>query len=319
MTVKTTTLKHLYASVKMRTTKLFRAQTLATISQKYNLEVNYLVGLEVPDLICLMEEYGDLGFTLGVMSTNLLRGWKEFGCQTFSLSEEMLDLLACTKSPPLDELTPMPSSRTRSEYLDTLRNKTSDEIMDQWQVPYPTFAVEFPYPVATPQADGTIEHFSVVVVKPFMNHDKGAADWSVLYLTHEDIANGCVSMANGTAAINGLLTNLCVYLNDGGVKTRTGKRIGYDKAAKKAATKVNIWKLASVTSTGLPRGMARPFLESGDAPPKTFRIGKRFMVRGHWRNQVCGEGRKDRVRKWIKPHLKGPEEGAAFARVYEVT
>lgn len=305
MTIKTTTLKHLYTAVKERTTQEFRAISLAAIADRYDLDVKYLVSLDAPELCELMDEYGDEGFSLGIMSTNALRSWKVFGCQTFSLSEEMLDLLACTKAPDLQELAPIE------------RGASNAETMANWQLPYPTFAVEFPYPVMIPNGE-LVEHYSVAVVMPFHNHDISGADWSVLYLTHEDIANRCVSMANGTAAISGLLTNLCVYLNDGGPKTKAGKRIGYDKAAKKASTQVNIWKLASVATTGLPRGMARPFLESGDAPPKTFRIGKRFMVRGHFRNQVCGEGRKDRVRTWIKPHLKGPEEGEAFARVYEV-
>jgi hypothetical protein len=306
MTVKTTTLKHLYAAVKMRTTKEFHAISIAVIAQRYNLDHKYLLQLQAPELCELMDEYGDEGFALGIMSNNALRSWKSYGCQTFSLSEEMLDLLACTKAPDLQELAPI------------RKGDNNAETMENWELPYPTFAVEFPYPVAIPNADGMVEHYSVAVVMPFHNHDIAGSDWSVLYLTHEDIANRCVSMANGTAAISGLLTNLCVYLNDGGAKTKVGKRIGYDKAAKKASTQVNIWKLASVVSTGLPRGMAKPFLESGEAPPKTFRIGKRFMVRGHFRNQACGEGGKDRVRKWIKPHLKGPEDGEAFSRVYEV-
>lgn len=38
------------------------------------------------------------------------------------------------------------------------------------------------------------------------------------------------------------------------------------------------------------------------------------FVRGHWRNQPVGEGRKDVRRTWVKPHKRGDE---AFGRVVE--
>lgn len=34
----------------------------------------------------------------------------------------------------------------------------------------------------------------------------------------------------------------------------------------------------------------------------------RWIVRGHWKWQPCGEGRKSRVRIWINPYVKGPED-----------
>lgn len=33
-----------------------------------------------------------------------------------------------------------------------------------------------------------------------------------------------------------------------------------------------------------------------------------WMVRGHWRNQVCGEGRTERHPTWITPYIKGPDD-----------
>ena len=38
---------------------------------------------------------------------------------------------------------------------------------------------------------------------------------------------------------------------------------------------------------------------------KGWKITYSFVVRGHWRNQACGKGRKDRKKKWIKPYVKG--------------
>lgn len=35
---------------------------------------------------------------------------------------------------------------------------------------------------------------------------------------------------------------------------------------------------------------------------------RRWLVRGHWRWQPCGPGRTERVRIWISPYVKGPED-----------
>lgn len=44
----------------------------------------------------------------------------------------------------------------------------------------------------------------------------------------------------------------------------------------------------------------------------------RFLVRGHWRNQVHGKGLKERKIIWIKPHFKGPEMTELVNRPYLV-
>lgn len=45
--------------------------------------------------------------------------------------------------------------------------------------------------------------------------------------------------------------------------------------------------------------------------PATGESGREFhhrwVVRGHWRMQACGEGRTERRPTWIVPHVKGPE------------
>lgn len=37
-------------------------------------------------------------------------------------------------------------------------------------------------------------------------------------------------------------------------------------------------------------------------------LDHRVEVRGHWRNQACGPGRKERKRIWIEDHQRGPED-----------
>lgn len=43
-----------------------------------------------------------------------------------------------------------------------------------------------------------------------------------------------------------------------------------------------------------------------------------WLVRGHWRNQPVGKGRKERKLIWIEPHLKGNKEGPILSKDYEI-
>lgn len=52
------------------------------------------------------------------------------------------------------------------------------------------------------------------------------------------------------------------------------------------------------------------------APRKLWRVKSRFCVRGHWRDQACGPGRRQRRRTWIAPHWKGPVDGTKLAHLY---
>lgn len=43
-----------------------------------------------------------------------------------------------------------------------------------------------------------------------------------------------------------------------------------------------------------------------------------FLVRGHWREQVCGSQRMQRKRIWIKPFWKGPEAARVLLRTHTI-
>lgn len=43
-----------------------------------------------------------------------------------------------------------------------------------------------------------------------------------------------------------------------------------------------------------------------DAAEATRTYSVRWVVRGHWRNQACGPGRRQRRRIFVPPHVKGP-------------
>ena len=48
------------------------------------------------------------------------------------------------------------------------------------------------------------------------------------------------------------------------------------------------------------------------------KIGVRFMVRGHWRNQAVGEKHREHYYKWIAPFLKGPEIADVINKPYKL-
>ena len=53
---------------------------------------------------------------------------------------------------------------------------------------------------------------------------------------------------------------------------------------------------------------------NGDGPE---RAGTRLhMVRGHWRNQACGEGRRDHKRIFIAPHVRGDASLGVVEKIY---
>ena len=56
----------------------------------------------------------------------------------------------------------------------------------------------------------------------------------------------------------------------------------------------------------------------GGAREIAFRIKRRFVVRGHYRNQAHGPGRRVRKNIWIEPHWRGPEDGAALEHTYKL-
>ena len=51
-------------------------------------------------------------------------------------------------------------------------------------------------------------------------------------------------------------------------------------------------------------------------PGRGFSVKRRFTVRGHWRNQPHGPGRKLRKKIWIQPHWKGPKEAERLSHLY---
>lgn len=49
-------------------------------------------------------------------------------------------------------------------------------------------------------------------------------------------------------------------------------------------------------------------VKRSDAEPGTVEWSRRWMVRGHWRQQPCGPRNENRKLRWIDPYVKGPED-----------
>lgn len=74
-----------------------------------------------------------------------------------------------------------------------------------------------------------------------------------------------------------------------------------DRAARRRAGRMGIPDQVSVIRLRRAEGAHRADGES------LVEWSHRWVVRGHWRNQPCGEGRSETRRIWIAPHVKGPE------------
>jgi hypothetical protein len=63
------------------------------------------------------------------------------------------------------------------------------------------------------------------------------------------------------------------------------------------------------------RDAARDFCVSGTRP-QGWTLAKRFVVRGHWKQQACGPEHSERKLIFIKPYWKGPPDAPVLARTY---
>lgn len=62
----------------------------------------------------------------------------------------------------------------------------------------------------------------------------------------------------------------------------------------------------------------RPAVEFSQELGSQYELAVRYVVRGHWRQQPCGPGGKDRKLTWIAPYWKGPEWAEVVQRDYLV-
>ena len=86
-----------------------------------------------------------------------------------------------------------------------------------------------------------------------------------------------------------------------------------DRFARFVSGKGRTYRVGSEIKIEAPGAILRSLGTAG------WKVHSRFMVRGHWRDQVVGEGRQLRRKTWIKPFWKGPQDAqAVLDRNYRV-
>lgn len=109
-----------------------------------------------------------------------------------------------------------------------------------------------------------------------------------------------------------LILNIC---------TEIGTRIASNKPSHHvcaATQKSNVASL-NVLKIGAPidldcRPALKDFLDGKRRGPATVR----WLVRGHWRDQACGQALSDKRHIWIRPYWKGLETGPTLMRTYNI-
>ncbi|NIR14197.1 MAG: hypothetical protein GWN86_09655 [Desulfobacterales bacterium] len=120
-------------------------------------------------------------------------------------------------------------------------------------------------------------------------------------------------------AMRRLVINLCLYLSEVGDMEKKKTFSKSAKAGKKKKPKPVTWVVGRSVKIGKELIEAsKDWTRSKQGNRSEWTIKKRFAVRGHWRNQPCGEERRLRKRIWIAPHWKGPGKGEKLPRVYSV-
>ena len=108
-----------------------------------------------------------------------------------------------------------------------------------------------------------------------------------------------------------LTVNLCLYL--------ASEEDGTDRATwtpgAKTIGKGRTWEVGRAVRISKEVREAAASIVSGRASSAP---SIRSIVRGHFRNQVCGKGRADRKRIYLKPFWRGPGEPTSTPREYKV-
>jgi hypothetical protein len=117
--------------------------------------------------------------------------------------------------------------------------------------------------------------------------------------------------------------NVCLYITHAGGESesrhpsaeaeRSWQILDAEPGPKRRQRLLNLYNSKFRQRTYLGRGV-EPLGISTRAP-----IGVRTLVAGHWRNQVCGVGRRDRRLTWIEPFWRGPREAPISNPIRVVT
>jgi hypothetical protein len=125
-------------------------------------------------------------------------------------------------------------------------------------------------------------------------------------------------------AMRRLYVNLCLYVNERGRGQRMNpdlpKRKQKSRRKKEEKIRPDTWVLGK--EINLDKDLvesAKDWVRDKGGQQNQWKIRKRSVTRGHWRNQAHGPGRSMRKKIWIAPFWRGPREGATIQHMYTGT
>jgi len=224
---------------------------------------------------------------------------------------------------------------------------------DEWKWPFDCFLIHVPYEfwVMKSPADGSPDPVCMMIVSKMetMFHEPAAMmlmigrngslsfsqvmlpaegsmfeDWFKIVTEQNKLPVGGMDTfdlepTEQTSMTNGwrLMTNLCFYVNERGrgqrQNTYTTKRAKRRIPSKSSMPIPSVWILGQEIK--LDRELITAAKNQALGSP-AWTVSKRFVVRGHYREQPYGPGRSLRKRLWIESFWKGPREGATLTHLY---
>lgn len=260
--------------------------------------------------------------------------WHSLGCPVFDLTQDFFHSIAVTDfGDGGEEPMHLPFKAFVLRFPD---NTLLDGIRSAFVFPYITVAVTPAESTKLLTFDGlldTLRTSDVAVTSNRMQLGSGKAtsitgmlNWPVDD-TFDSFLRGGVSKAKDSGHMRAetethlevsrrILGNTLLYVNSsGGVPARGSKKLGADVPVEREHKELPRFRVGRPIKLG-PE--IRQALTQHDVR-STWKLASKFIVRGHWRNQVCGPGRSERKKLWIHPHWKGPKDlKEALERSYSI-
>jgi hypothetical protein len=115
-----------------------------------------------------------------------------------------------------------------------------------------------------------------------------------------------------------ILVSLCLYLDRSGTCLPRTKRDADILRAKKTGKSAHFVVGRDVKVSPKIREEAERVARGGSVVRSRWELEVGHLVRGYWRMQACGKGRRDRVRIFVEPYWRGPETPTERETTYKV-
>lgn len=261
-----------------------------------------------------------------VLAMHFFGQWAAFGYNVFDLTHGLAAGLLLTEPPPYSP--------------------------DEFEVPFPAFRVRIPpgtVPVwmaanseplwateiwvdryaARVRVDGELREWIQIIVrtKGYADvtmsrtiedlYDRQSNDPGVTYRYRPDDPPALPEddITRGTALH--VLRNFVSWLTaTGGMATRTPQ--SRPPSASEMGPRPNVWVVGKEVKLSREMRQTATDVALGCANQRAgWKVRVRYVVRGHWRNQACGQGRGERRKQWIAPFWKGPQDGEQWSHLYK--